>query len=65
MDVENKADSGGGKDSRSAITVESYLDAGDKDKVQRKLQQRHVQMCVALFFFISWPAHPGTRKGLP
>jgi len=46
MDVENKAASDEAKDSRSTITVESYLDAGDRDKVQRKLQQRHIQMCV-------------------
>jgi amino acid permease len=45
MDVENKAASGGEKDSRqSVISIESYLDVRDQDKVQRKLRQRHVQM---------------------
>ncbi|KAF9645812.1 general APC amino acid permease [Thelephora ganbajun] len=44
MDVEKKAASGAEKDSQSAISVESHLDAREKDKVQRKLQQRHVQM---------------------
>ena len=64
MDVENKAPSSGEKDSQSDTTVESYLDVRDKDKLQRKLQQRHVQMCVV--FFLSPIAHcPDTRKGLP
>ena len=44
MDVENKAASSEEKDHKSVISVESYLDARDKDKVQRKLRQRHVQM---------------------
>ena len=51
MDVESKAASGAEKVPSSAISVEPYLDAGDKDKVQRKLKQRHVQMCVVLLSF--------------
>lgn len=52
MDVENKAASGAEKDSRSTTTVESYLDTGDRDKVQRKLKQRHIQMCVIPLSFL-------------
>ena len=63
MDVENKAASSGEKDRQSVVTVESYLDASDKDKVQRKLRQRHVQMYVEALFSCS--TYPDTRKGLP
>ena len=48
MDVENEATSGSDTDRKSVATVESYLDASDRDKVQRKLRQRHVQMCVTI-----------------
>lgn len=46
MDVENKPALGGDgeKGSPSVISVESYLDVRERDKVQRKLHQRHVQM---------------------
>ena len=64
MDVKNESASSGEMNRQeSVITVESYLDASDKDKVQRKLHQRHVQMYVEALF--SYSAHPDTRKGLP
>ena len=64
MDVENEAASSREIDRQeSVITVESYLDVSDKDKVQRKLRQRHVQMYVGALFSCS--AHPDTWKGLP
>ena len=53
MDVENEAASSREIDRQeSVITVESYLDVSDKDKVQRKLRQRHVQMYVGALFFL-------------
>lgn len=48
MDVENKAAPVGEKGSQSAASVESHLDVAEKDKVQRKLFQRHIQMCVVI-----------------
>ena len=64
MNVENEAASSGEMDRQeSVITVESYLDVRDEDKVQRKLRQRHVQMYVEALFSCS--AHPDTWKGLP
>ena len=50
MDIESKVAPAGEKDAQSIVTAESYLDASDRDKVQRKLRQRHVQMCVTIFF---------------
>ena len=53
MNVENEAASSGEMDRQeSVITVESYLDVRDEDKVQRKLRQRHVQMYVGALFFL-------------
>ena len=64
MNVENEAASSGEMDRQeSVITVESYLDVRDEDRVQRKLRQRHVQMYVDVLF--SCPAHSDTREGLP
>ena len=53
MDVENETASNGEKDRQSVITVESYLDVRGKDKVKRRLRQRHVQMYAANFFSFS------------
>lgn len=65
MDVENETASNGEKDRQSVITVESYLDVRGKDKVKRRLHQRHVQMYAANSFSPSLLAHPDTRIGLP
>lgn len=64
MNVENEAASSGEMDRQeSVITVESYFDVRDEDRVQRKLRQRHVQMYVDVLF--SRSAHSDTREGLP
>ena len=62
MDVENKAPSTGEKGSQSVTSVEAYLDVIDRDKVHRKLFQRHIQMCVVVPP-LSLLVHPDTRKG--
>ena len=61
MDVENETASSGEKDRQSVITVESYLDVRDKDKVKRRLRQRHVQMYAADFLFFLYLLIPTLR----
>ena len=45
MDIENKTGFDGDEGSPSVVSAESHLDVREKDKVQRRLHQRHVQMC--------------------
>lgn len=50
------------KDMSSLVPVEPHLDVREKDKLQRRLHQRHIQMCVLVF--LSLLAHSDGRKGL-
>ena len=47
-DIEDKAAFGEENDSPSGVSIESYLDVREKDKVQRRLHQRHIQMWVVV-----------------
>ena len=64
MDLETKDVFVEEKGSLPVTSLESYLDVREQDKVQRRLRQRHVQMCVATFL-LSLPVHSDSRKGLP
>lgn len=70
MDVENKLDVEKNptpdveKDTTSVTSAEPYLDVREEDKVQRRLRQRHVQMCVPTFHSSPF-VHSHLRKGLP
>ena len=63
MDLETKDPSVAEKGSLPLPSLEPHLDVREQDKVQRRLRQRHVQMCVSTFL-LTLPVHSDTRKGL-